>query len=198
MPTTSAAHISIVPRIPADFAARVIHAALSEPTLEQVCVRLSAEVCRAVPCDAAIFVAPGAPVALPHGHHLSGRLVVDGVELATLHLSRARGRKAFDLGELHALTEVLPVLTLAYAARMGSGVEPAVAAAPLPPRAREVLRHLLAGRSEKEVAYDMTLSRHTVHQYVKRIYRAHGVRSRGELLARLLSPAGQGLRRSVH
>ena len=55
---------------------------------------------------------------------------------------------------------------------------------PLPPRVRPVLRQLLAGKSEKEIAAGLRLSPHTVHTYVKIIYRRLQVRSRGELLAR--------------
>lgn len=51
----------------------------------------------------------------------------------------------------------------------------------LSPREREALGHLLRGASEKEVAASLGRSRHTVHSYVKRIYRTLGVRSRSEL-----------------
>ena len=54
----------------------------------------------------------------------------------------------------------------------------------LPPRVRPVLRQLLAGKSEKEIADYLRLTRNTVHTYVKIIYRRLHVRSRGELLAR--------------
>lgn len=60
----------------------------------------------------------------------------------------------------------------------------------LPPRHARVLRHLLDGASEKQVAQKLGLSRHTVHEYVKKIYRQLGVGSRAELLAlRLVSSA---------
>jgi DNA-binding CsgD family transcriptional regulator len=53
----------------------------------------------------------------------------------------------------------------------------------LAPRVRPVLRHLLQGDAEKEVAAKLKLSRHTVHRYAQVIYRELGVHSRGELLA---------------
>lgn len=61
----------------------------------------------------------------------------------------------------------------------------------LTPRQRQVLNHLIAGASEKELAYDLGVSAHTAHDHVKAIYRAFDVRSRGELLARatVQSPA---------
>ena len=50
-------------------------------------------------------------------------------------------------------------------------------------RYRRVLERLLTGQSEKEVASCLGLSRHTVHEYVKRIYKQLGVSSRAELMA---------------
>ena len=60
---------------------------------------------------------------------------------------------------------------------------------PLPdlsPRMRQTLDRLLAGDSEKQIAIHLGLSRHTVHVYVKAIYRGFGVSSRGELLSRFV------------
>ncbi len=54
---------------------------------------------------------------------------------------------------------------------------------PLSPRARATLEHLLRGASDKEIAAHLTLSPHTVHQYIKTIYRAYGVHSRWELIS---------------
>ena len=53
-------------------------------------------------------------------------------------------------------------------------------------RAAQTLEQLLGGASEKEIADRMGLSAHTVHQYVKTVYRSFGVRSRAELMARCL------------
>jgi regulatory LuxR family protein len=57
----------------------------------------------------------------------------------------------------------------------------------LPPRLCETLRGLVRGRSEKQLAADAGLSPHTVHDYVKALYRHFGVQSRSELLARCLA-----------
>jgi DNA-binding CsgD family transcriptional regulator len=56
----------------------------------------------------------------------------------------------------------------------------------LTPRVRQTLQHLLNGDSEKEIAIKLGLSRHTVHVYVKQLYRHFDVCSRGELLARFV------------
>jgi DNA-binding NarL/FixJ family response regulator len=53
-------------------------------------------------------------------------------------------------------------------------------------RLEQTLRSLLDGDSEKQVAAKLGLSQHTVHVYVKALYKKFGVSSRGELLARLL------------
>jgi DNA-binding NarL/FixJ family response regulator len=57
------------------------------------------------------------------------------------------------------------------------------------------LQHLLEGDAEKQVALKLGLSPHTVHEYVKVLYRKLEVSSRSELLARFigrrgLAPAG--------
>jgi DNA-binding CsgD family transcriptional regulator len=56
----------------------------------------------------------------------------------------------------------------------------------LSPRQRQVLELLRAGASEKEVAAALEVSTHTVHDHVKALHRAYGVRSRGELMARAM------------
>ena len=47
-----------------------------------------------------------------------------------------------------------------------------------------MLRLVAAGLSNDQIADKLSLSRHTVHVYVKSLYRRYGVSSRGELLAR--------------
>jgi DNA-binding CsgD family transcriptional regulator len=56
----------------------------------------------------------------------------------------------------------------------------------LSPRQKQTLQHLLAGDSEKQVARKLGLSQHTVHGYVKALYRRYGVSTRAELLAKHL------------
>ncbi|HEX8791678.1 MAG TPA: LuxR C-terminal-related transcriptional regulator, partial [Polyangiaceae bacterium] len=69
----------------------------------------------------------------------------------------------------------------------------AVATAPAgdwSPRERETLEILLTGASEKSAAARLGLSRHTVHDYVKAIYKRLGVASRAELMALAVSRSG--------
>jgi len=58
----------------------------------------------------------------------------------------------------------------------------------LSPRTRQTLELLLAGDSEKEIAARLRLSPHTVHVYVKSLYRRFDVCSRGELCAKFIDP----------
>ncbi len=53
----------------------------------------------------------------------------------------------------------------------------------LSPRLEDTLRCLLDGDSEKQAALRMKLSVHTVHQYMKELYRRLGVGIRPELMA---------------
>jgi len=65
------------------------------------------------------------------------------------------------------------------------------AAAVLSPAQRRVLRGLLRGDSEKQVAHELGVSPHTVHNHIRAIYRALKVHARSELLTLLLSGADE-------
>jgi DNA-binding NarL/FixJ family response regulator len=56
----------------------------------------------------------------------------------------------------------------------------------LQPRLKKVMKLLLEGDSEKQVAFKLGLSPHTVHEYVKNLYSELEVSSRGELLAQFV------------
>jgi DNA-binding CsgD family transcriptional regulator len=55
-------------------------------------------------------------------------------------------------------------------------------------RQKQTLHRLLAGDSEKQVAAELGLSRHTVHVHVKSLYKVFKVNTRNELLARFVRP----------
>ena len=59
----------------------------------------------------------------------------------------------------------------------------------LPPRLQQTMHSLLAGDSEKQAAAKMGVSPHTVHVYVKTLYRRYNVSSRGELLSKWVKQA---------
>jgi len=56
----------------------------------------------------------------------------------------------------------------------------------LSPAEGRIFEFLVEGLAEKQIASQLRISRHTVHNHVKAIYRQFGVHSRPELLARLL------------
>jgi DNA-binding NarL/FixJ family response regulator len=59
----------------------------------------------------------------------------------------------------------------------------------LTPRMAQTLERLLAGDSEKQIAGRLGRSPHTIHVYVKELYKRFGVSSRGELFSRFLHDA---------
>ena len=59
----------------------------------------------------------------------------------------------------------------------------------LSPRMRQTLNCLLAGDSEKQAAAKLGVSQHTVHVYVKHLYRKFDFNSRGELLSKWVTKA---------
>lgn len=60
-----------------------------------------------------------------------------------------------------------------------------LAAYDLSAREREVCREVISGHSTSEIAHHLVISAHTVQDHLKSIFGKVGVRSRGELVARL-------------
>lgn len=87
---------------------------------------------------------------------------------------------------------------LNYSARMRheprkNGIEEvneALLKAPLTPRERDVVALLMSGASTRQIASETHLTVGTVHTYLKRIYPKLGVRSRVELVARMIGTDG--------
>jgi DNA-binding NarL/FixJ family response regulator len=74
-------------------------------------------------------------------------------------------------------------------AKPGAQPDQGARIAALTPRVRQTLQRMLAGDSEKEIGVHLGVSKHTVHVYVKALYRHFEVSSRGELLARFVENA---------
>lgn len=68
------------------------------------------------------------------------------------------------------------------------GLFPASSSPTLPPRLERLLRELLQGESEKEIASKTGLSPRTVHKYVEELYSFYGVGSRPQLMALFVYP----------
>ena len=102
---------------------------------------------------------------------------------------RARGQAAFSPEDRRTALAAAEMLTRPCRwLALGYGYYPRQA--PLSDRERDVLSELLAGASEKEVAYKFEMTTGSVHQVVVRLYRKLGVRSRPELMALWLGDTG--------
>ena len=64
------------------------------------------------------------------------------------------------------------------------GIDARIKVERLSRRMEQTLRSLLGGDSEKQVAAKLGLSQHTVHVYVKQLYKKYAVSTRAELLAK--------------
>jgi len=101
--------------------------------------------------------------------------------ICSLELFRAWGAPPFEARERLLVQLVHEELARDFRARLASQPR-------LSPRQREVLALLRRGLAEKQIAVELDVSPHTVHDYVKALYRAHAVQSRAELLAKLAAP----------
>lgn len=109
----------------------------------------------------------------------------DGGDTArSISLHRAWGDRAFSERERRLVDLFHRECAFLHAKR--SAVNPALLR-DLSPRLRDTLLALASGRSEKQIAADLKLSPHTVHEYVKALYKRFQVQSRSELLARCLA-----------
>jgi DNA-binding CsgD family transcriptional regulator len=123
-------------------------------------------------------------------HCVATLLELTGGRALLIGLHRSAGEQDFSARELK--------LVHLFQAELGRLIGPVLVSADdsfsptrLPPRVQETLCCLLDGDSEKQAAARMNLSRETVHQYVKSLYRHYRVASRAELLARVLRrPSG--------
>jgi len=77
------------------------------------------------------------------------------------------------------------MVTVLELQREQATIPPAVLAA-LTPREAEVTQRVVEGLTDREIAEQLSLSRHTVSQYVKQIYRKLDVGSRVALTRLLL------------
>lgn len=96
--------------------------------------------------------------------------------------NRAAGRPNFNERERRVLAFLHRELAGLIGGPLARFTEPSPLE--LAPRVRHVLRCLLEGDGDKQIAARLNLSGHTVNQYTKSIFRHFGVSGRTELLAR--------------
>src|SRR5262249_28788153 len=102
-------------------------------------------------------------------------------EFSGFQLHRAARRRDFGARDRVIARETHAALALLIGGPFARFADPS----PLEPapRARQVLGCLLEGDGDKQIAARLKLSKFTVNQYTKLIYRRFGVGSRPELLA---------------
>jgi DNA-binding CsgD family transcriptional regulator len=110
------------------------------------------------------------------------------VAIGAVSLYRTNGTvQPFTREDCNTVNELHSKLAWLYDLGLETANAPeSFAPVPLQPRLLKVLEQLLPGYSEKQVAARLGYSPHTVHTYVKAIYKHFGVTSRSELLAKLL------------
>ena len=126
-------------------------------------------------------------------HRLLGRRALDGLSSRRVEVDLPAG----ETGTLHADCRPLggdagPIVTVLALRRDHARVSPSELAA-LTPREAEVAGLVVDGLADREIAQQLSLSHHTVSQYVKRVYRKLDVGSRVGL-ARLLLGAPSAVR----
>jgi DNA-binding CsgD family transcriptional regulator len=99
-----------------------------------------------------------------------------------LYLARATGQRDFSGRDRAIVREAFAVLAPLVGGPLARFSDPAPNE--LAPRVRQVLRCLLEGDSDKQIASRLNLAPFTVNQYTKVIHRHFAVKSRAELLAR--------------
>ena len=95
---------------------------------------------------------------------------------------RARGGAPFSEREVALVKFMHEELARLIGGPLASASEPSPSQ--LPPRARQVLRALLEGEADKQIATRLDVSPHTINQYTKQIFRHFRVAGRNQLLAR--------------
>lgn len=119
----------------------------------------------------------------PREDLLLARLPARGATLHLIGFMRASNGGGFDAGAV-SMVQLLSDNPWLFGRLVADEASPAVAS--LSPRLRQTLELLLEGATEKRIAASLSLSSHTVHDYVKELYRRFDVCSRSELLANLL------------
>lgn len=104
------------------------------------------------------------------------------MEFSGMFLGRAPGEPSFTARERAMVREAHAEVARLLGGPLARTIEPCPSE--LPPRTRQVLRCVLEGDTDKQVALRLGVTRHTVNQYLKSIYRHFQVTGRSELLAR--------------
>lgn len=105
---------------------------------------------------------------------VTGRVPLPDGGWVLLHASRMKGLDDNDVGVILEAPQPIHLVDIV------------VAALGLTPREREVVEHVLRGRSTRQIAATLGISAYTVQDHLKAVFDKTGVRSRGELASTLL------------
>jgi DNA-binding CsgD family transcriptional regulator len=122
------------------------------------------------------------PGGADHSLYCFRSIAGSGDGYAGVIIARALGDADFSARDKAVVREAMAAVAPLVGGPLARFGEPSPA--DLSPRLRQVLRCLLEGDTDKQVAAQLGLTRHTVNQYTKVIFRHFGVTSRAELLAR--------------
>ena len=105
----------------------------------------------------------------------------------TLWLHKGVGARDFTPREQGIIALIHMIINDEIGTYLSAADEPKLSS--LTNRRLEVLSKLIMGDAEKQIAYDLGVSRATVHDHVLAVYRHFEVSSRGELLAKFIGRA---------
>lgn len=105
---------------------------------------------------------------------VTGRMPLPDGGWVLLHASSMKGLDDNDVGVILEAAQPIHLVDIV------------VAALELTPREREVVEHVLRGRSTRQIAATLGISAYTVQDHLKAVFDKTGVRSRGELASTLL------------
>lgn len=105
----------------------------------------------------------------------------------TLWLHKGVGTKDFTQREQSIISLIHMTINNEIGTYLAAADEPALSS--LTTRRLQVLTHLIAGDSEKQIAFKLEVGKSAIHDHVLAIYRHFKVSSRGELLAKFIGRA---------
>jgi DNA-binding CsgD family transcriptional regulator len=106
---------------------------------------------------------------------------IDADRVSGISLIRPLGARPFDERQRRLLELFHRDMCRLLGTKLAKPGGPSIAQ--LSPRLAQVLLRLLEGDGEKQIALRLGISRHTVHEHVKRLHRHFGVSTRAELLS---------------
>tara|TARA_R110002073_G_scaffold118918_6_gene259540 strand:+ start:63925 stop:64725 length:801 start_codon:yes stop_codon:yes gene_type:complete len=105
----------------------------------------------------------------------------------TLWLHKGVGTRDFTPREQGIISLIHMTINNEIGTYLAAADEPALSS--LTVRRLQVLDHLIAGDSEKQIAFKLEVGKAAIHDHVLAIYRHYEVSSRGELLAKFIGRA---------